>query len=123
VAREFGQLQAAVMDLLWSRGTPATVREVRAQLHPERELAYTTVLTVMETLYRQGWLRREPAGRAHRYQPVTSRVEHSVRRMRDALTASGDPSAALRRFVSAMSPSEADALRAALHRHISLGAS
>lgn len=65
-----GELEAVIMDRLWSRGEPATVREVLTDLRQHREIAYTTVLTVMDNLYRKGFLRREPAGRAYRYAPV-----------------------------------------------------
>ncbi len=43
------------------------VREMVEDLHNDRALAYTTVMTVMENLHRKGWLRRERDGRAWRY--------------------------------------------------------
>src|SRR2546421_657928 len=54
------------MDRLWARGEPATVREVLADLRGDRELAYNTVLTVMDNLVKKVWVRRERDGRAHR---------------------------------------------------------
>jgi predicted transcriptional regulator len=113
--RGFGDLEAAIMDRLWARGQPATVREVFTDL--DRDLAYTTVLTVVDNLYKKGWLRREPAGRAHRYEPTSSRGEYGARLMREALVESGDPAQALLRFVGEMSSAEADSLRAALAAH------
>src|SRR6266545_1366022 len=83
------------MDRLWARDEPATVRELHTDLSAQRRLAYTTVLTVVDNLYKKGWLRREPAGRAFRYRPVTSREEYSARLMHEALDASGNPAAAL----------------------------
>jgi predicted transcriptional regulator len=56
--RQFGELEAVIMDRLWERGRPALVREVLDDLRGDRPLAYTTVMTVMENLYRKGWLRR-----------------------------------------------------------------
>jgi len=102
------------MDLLWARDAPATVREVLTDLRPGRELAYNTVLTVMDNLYKKGWLGREPDGRAYRYTPTTSREEYGARLMRDALDDAGDPAQALVRFVGQMSVGETAALRAAL---------
>ena len=113
----FGDLEAAIMDRLWERGAPTTVREILEDLRPARELAYTTVLTVTDNLFKKGWLRREPDGRAHRYQPVLSREEYGARLLRDALDASGDPKLALRSFVGQMSAAETAALRAALRGH------
>ena len=113
----FGDLEAAIMDRLWDRGAPTTVREILQDLRPQRELAYTTVLTVTDNLFKKGWLRREPDGRAHRYEPVLSREEYVARLLRDALDASGDPRLAFRSFVGQMSPAETAALRAALRAH------
>ena len=61
--RQLGELEAVIMDRLWQRGTPALVREVLDDLRHDRPLAYTTVMTVMETLHRKGWLRRHRDGR------------------------------------------------------------
>lgn len=115
--RRFGELEAAVMDCLWSRDQPATVREVHTELSRSRQLAYTTVLTVLDNLYKKGWLRRQQDGRAHRYVPVAPREDYTAGLLRDALDTGGDPAAALQRFVGQMSPEEAVALRAALEAH------
>ena len=115
--RGFGELEAAVMDRVWSSPTPVTVRELLAALQSERPLAYTTVMTVMtvmDNLHRKGWLTREMDGRAYRYQAVRSREEHSASVMRRALADSSDEAATLVHFVQAMSPQEARALRQAL---------
>jgi predicted transcriptional regulator len=114
VVRGFGDLEAVIMDLLWSRDDSCTVREAHTDLQPRRELAYTTVLTVMDNLYKKGWLQRQPVGRAHRYTPTVSRGEYGARLMRDALTASGDAQQTLLTFVGDLSSAEAAAVRAAL---------
>ncbi|MEH1128208.1 BlaI/MecI/CopY family transcriptional regulator [Micromonospora sp. CPCC 206061] len=115
--RGFGELEAAIMDRLWVRGEPTTVREVLDDLRPERDLAYNTVLTVVDNLFKKGWLRRERAGRAHRFQPTASREEYGARLLRDALDEAGDPAEALVRFVGRMTADEAAALRRALQAH------
>jgi predicted transcriptional regulator len=112
--RGFGELESAVMAWLWDRGEPATVRDVHTSLGKQREIAYTTVLTVMDNLYKKGWLRREPVGRAHRYEPVANREQYGAQLMREALDASGDREQALLHFVGRMSLDEAVALRQAL---------
>jgi predicted transcriptional regulator len=71
--RQFGELEAVIMDRLWERRRPALVRELADDLREDRPLAYTTVMTVMENLYRKGWLRRHRGGRAWRYEPTGSR--------------------------------------------------
>jgi predicted transcriptional regulator len=112
--RGFGELEAVIMDRLWACGEPATVREVLTDLRRHREIAYTTVLTVMDNLYKKGFLRREAAGRAHRYTPVAGREQYVAHLMRQALDNSDDHAAALTHFVGRMTLEEAAALRAAL---------
>jgi predicted transcriptional regulator len=56
--RRFGELEAVIMDRLWELGRPALVREIVDDLLEDRALAYTPVMTVMDNLYRKGWLRR-----------------------------------------------------------------
>lgn len=115
--RGFGDLEAAVMDRLWSWEQPATVRELLADLHKDRDLAYTTVMTVMDNLHRKGWLTRDLDGRAYRYSPVSTRQEYSAELMRQALDGSGDNATTLLRFVDEMTDAEADAVRKALRKH------
>ena len=66
----FSDRELDVMAVLWSRGS-ATVAEVRDQL--QDELAYTTVLTVLQTLERKGHLRHEEQGKAYRYFSLVGR--------------------------------------------------
>ena len=112
--RGFGDLEAVIMDRLWTRGEPTTVREIHTDLSEHREIAYTTVFTVMDNLLKKNWLRREPAGRAHRYLPVMSREHYCAGLMREALHASGNPAGALLGLVEQMTPAEAAVLRTAL---------
>jgi predicted transcriptional regulator len=114
--RGFGELEAVIMDILWRRDGPATVRDVLEHLRADREIAYTTVMTVMDNLHRKGWLRREREGRAYRYEPVATREEYSAGLMREALTASEDPASTFVHFLSQIDPAESAALRAALGR-------
>jgi len=115
LVRQFGELEAVVMDRLWSYHRPVLVREVLDDLAAERPLAYTTVMTVMDNLRRKGWLRRELVGRAYRYEPVQTKDARSALLMREALTGSADKRTALVHFVDQLSAQEADALEAALH--------
>jgi predicted transcriptional regulator len=112
--RGFGDLEAAIMNRLWTRQKPATVREVLDDLRGDREFAYTTVMTVLDNLHRKGWLTRELDGRAYRYQPVSTKQEYSAELMRQALDSSGDNTSTLLRFVEEMTPAEAEAVQKAL---------
>ena len=112
--RQFGELEAVIMDRLWDWGRPALVRELVGELRPDRQLAYTTVMTVMENLYRKGWLRRERDGRAWRYEPTSSRSAYTAALMSDALSTSPDRRTALAHFVLQMSPHDVTLLQQAL---------
>jgi predicted transcriptional regulator len=112
--RRFGELEAVIMDRLWEQGRPMLVREMVEDLHGQRPLAYTTVMTVMENLHRKGWLRRERDGRAWRYEPTGSRSGYTAGLMNDALATSSDRRTALAHFVLQMSPHDAALLREAL---------
>jgi BlaI family penicillinase repressor len=71
---DLGQLQRAVMEILWSRGE-ATVHQVRDRLDRERELAYTTILTTLQKLERAGWLAHRAEGKSYVYVPKRSREQ------------------------------------------------
>ena len=103
------------MDVLWDRSTGAgvTVREVAEALR-DRELAYTTVMTVLDRLAGKGMVEREREGRAWRYRPAASREAHIARLMLDALDLAGSRDAALVRFARSVTGNEAEVLRAAL---------
>jgi predicted transcriptional regulator len=109
--RSFGELEAAIMDRVWLAGRPVLVREIWRGLRPEREPAYNTVLTVVEILYRKGWLTREKDGRAYRYQATVTREDYTAGLMDEALEASPDRAAALRSFVGRIGPAEARQLQ------------
>lgn len=102
------------MELLWEWERPATVREVVRGLADERDLAHTTVMTVLDRLARKGLLHREREGRAWLYRPAASREAYVAELMLDALDMTGDRDAALARFVRSVSGEEAAVLRGAL---------
>ncbi|MEV7869047.1 BlaI/MecI/CopY family transcriptional regulator [Streptomyces sp. NPDC088124] len=112
--RQLGELEAEIMHRLWAWGRPATARDVLTDLNKKRPLAYSTVKTVADILYRKGMLRREKEGRAWVYEPTGTRQQYTAALMQDALGGNPDPAGALVSFVEQITPEEADALRAAL---------
>ncbi|MDN5570179.1 MAG: BlaI/MecI/CopY family transcriptional regulator [Propionibacteriaceae bacterium] len=70
-----GDLEQAVMDALWQRSTPTSVRDVHDELQASRPIAYTTVMTVLDRLSKKGIVVRQLDGRAWLYEPARSRVE------------------------------------------------
>ncbi len=111
-----GELESAVMDILWTVPGPHRVRDVLERLAPQRTLAYTTVMTVLDNLHRKGWVQRTMDGRAYRYLPSATRAEVTARALRDLLDSSGDTEAVLLHFVRTVSERESAVLRDALGR-------
>jgi predicted transcriptional regulator len=78
VARELGWAQAEIMNVFWQKS--ATVPELLEAINKKRakkgaELAYTTVLTVVQRLHRRGLLERVPERRGFRYTPTQTREQ------------------------------------------------
>lgn len=69
--RPLGALELAVMETLWRR-SPASVRDVGEAL-AERGLAYNTLMTTLDRLYKKGLLEREKQSHAFYYRPVMDR--------------------------------------------------
>ena len=67
-----GPLETRLLELLWAQPSPATVRHIRRALP---ELAYTTIMTTLDRLYRKGLLLRDKDGRAFSYVPRYTRAE------------------------------------------------
>jgi len=110
----FGDLEAAIMDVIWAADRPLRVREVASKLHRQRPLAFNTVQTVLENLYRKGWLSRSRDGRAYCYVTLRSREEYVAGLLGEALAAARDPAATLVRLVEDLDQDEVAQLRAAL---------
>jgi len=68
----FGPLEIRVLEALWSRGTPGCVRDIQPQFPG---VAYTTLMTTLDRLFRKGTLKREKLGRAFFYCPKGSQEQ------------------------------------------------
>jgi predicted transcriptional regulator len=102
-----GELERTVMELLWARPDAATARDVSRALADDRDLAHTTVMTVLDRLAKKGVVLQQRADRAYRYAPAQSREEMTAALMLDALSAAPDGvrDAALAHFVGRIDPS------------------
>ena len=72
-----GDLQLAIMRVLWARGEAAAA-EVHAALHDERGLAPTTIATMLTKMEKKGVVDHRSQGRKYLYRPTVS--EDQVRR-------------------------------------------
>ena len=92
-ARVLRPQELQIMKVVWDKGR-VTVRDVYEALRERRQIAYTTVMTMMNTLETKGYLKKELDGRAFRYRPavperrvVTKMVKEFVERVFDGSTA------------------------------------
>ncbi|MEM7595313.1 MAG: BlaI/MecI/CopY family transcriptional regulator [Cyanobacteria bacterium P01_A01_bin.83] len=71
-----GPLEAEILDIVWNLKI-ATVKNVHDRIlqDPERELAYTSVTTVLQRLTQKGWLKCSKKGRAFSWQALISREQ------------------------------------------------
>ena len=78
-------LELEIMQVLWETG-PATVQTVQQQL--KRDLAYTTVQTMLTVLHRKNKVKRTLKDKAYIYRPAVSRTKftgHAVREFIDRM--------------------------------------
>ena len=108
------------MEQLWVAPEAAwfTVREVHEALAADRDIAYTTVMTVLDRLAKKDLVAQRREGRAFLYRPAASRPAMTADLMREALDefAEDDRRPALMAFVGEASTEERAALREALAR-------
>ncbi len=111
-----GELERAVMTVLWDHGPDQSVRQVLTHLRSTRDLAYTTVMTVLDRLAKKDLALRTRDGRAWLYSAGSTREELTAASMRVGLDTldSGDRQAAMLHFLGQADAAELDDLRAAL---------
>ncbi len=108
---QLGPLEERLLEVLWERGH-GTVREVVEGSC--QDLAYTTVMTTLDRLYKKNLLTREAEGRAFRYSPRITREElqrdAAGEAFRQLLDASPAPSLPLSYLVEILSERDAQLL-------------
>ncbi|MGC5585262.1 BlaI/MecI/CopY family transcriptional regulator [Ornithinimicrobium sp. W1665] len=110
-----GDLERVVMDALWTHGPDLTVRDVMERMEGTKELAYTTIMTVLDRLAKKGLAQRTRDGRAWRYTAASSREALAATALRSTLeNVQADRTLAMMHFLDDASPAELDDLRAAL---------
>jgi predicted transcriptional regulator len=79
-----GPLEWRVLEALWTREVPASVRDLTPGFP---DIAYTTLMTTLDRLHRKGVLSREKLGRAFVYRARLNRSEFESARAGDAVRA------------------------------------
>ncbi len=100
-------VELSILRALWELG-PATVRQVHEVLTAERDLAYTAVLKMMQTMVDKGLLQRDETGRSHIYRPSHAR-EHTLKHLVDDLLERAFGGSALDLLATTLSSRKLDA--------------
>ena len=115
------EVELELMNAVWDLGE-CTVKDVQAALSTERELAYTSVATMMKILEQKGIVKSRKAERAHTFRALVSRAEYesaSLKHLAENVFRGG-PSSMVMRLLDdqKIAPSELRAIRDLLEKRI-----
>lgn len=79
IGKVLGELESEVMKIIWQSKGPISVRTVTHNLQKKRQIAYTTVMTIMGRLTEKGILKRTELGKAYIYHPIYSKERFLAR--------------------------------------------
>ncbi|HTV22947.1 MAG TPA: BlaI/MecI/CopY family transcriptional regulator [Polyangiaceae bacterium] len=75
--KELTAVELEMMNVIWRIG-PCSVAQVQDSLRPQRELAYTSVSTVVRILEQKGYVTSEKQGRGHLYHAAVSKQSYQA---------------------------------------------
>ncbi|MHB1458060.1 MAG: BlaI/MecI/CopY family transcriptional regulator [Armatimonadota bacterium] len=109
-----------VMDIVWKRGN-ATVKEIQADLGPDRPLAITTICTLLFRMKEKGYVKAVEKGMAYVYHPLAKRDEVVRNKLGDLVDhILGGDVAPLATYIvenTDLTPSQIEALEAIIKSH------
>jgi predicted transcriptional regulator len=107
---ELGPLERAVMDVIWDGERDVTVRDV-LETRAGRGLAYTTVMTILDRLWKKGYVTRRRRGRAFAYRARVDRESYLEGLMDEVFANASDRREVLLGFVKGASDDDLAELR------------
>ncbi len=117
----FTEVELELMNAIWNLGE-CTVKEVQETLPEGRELAYTSVATMMKILEQKGALKSEKKDRAHTYKALVSRIDYERISLEHLKTNvfGGDPTSMVMRLLddSDLSKKEIEVIRGLLKERL-----
>ncbi len=117
----FTEVELQLMNAIWDLGE-CTVKDVQEALPKDRELAYTSVATMMKILEQKGALKSEKKDRAHTYNPLVTRAEYERISLEHLKTNvfGGDPTSMVMRLLdnSDLSQKEIETIRSLLNERL-----
>lgn len=111
LCRLLGHREACIMEVLWGR-RDVTVREILRAISKEEELAYTTVMTITDRLWKKGLLERRKEGKTYYYTPKSTKesfVTSCLRKVFDCFAPDMNR-AALSHFVDSLATTQPELL-------------
>ena len=79
IGKVLGELESEVMEIIWQCKEPVSVKVVTQNLQKKRQIAYTTVMTIMSRLADKGLLKCKKTGKAYIYQSAYSKDKFLTR--------------------------------------------
>jgi predicted transcriptional regulator len=79
--KELTAAELEMMNVIWRIG-PCSVAQVQDQLRPQRELAYTSVSTIVRILEQKGYVTSEKEGRGHLYDAAVSKEAYQAQSLK-----------------------------------------
>ena len=108
-----------MMNVLWRLG-PSSVHQVVEALRPQRELAYTSVSTIIRILEQKGYVLSKKEGRGHLYEAAVAKEAYQVASLQHLVSKvfDGTPTLLVQRLVDSeqLDPEELDRIRRALRK-------
>ncbi len=115
------EVELELMNVIWELGT-CTVKDVQTALPEDRDLAYTSVATIMKILEQKGALQSEKKERAHVYSPSLSRTDYELMSLRHLTTNvfRGNPNSMVMRLLddSDLTETELETIRQILEKRL-----
>jgi predicted transcriptional regulator len=110
-----GELESAVMEILWDRDAWTSGSDVHAALQDTHPVAYTTALTVLVRMCDKELVQRKRfTGRAYHFRATHSRAETAAARIHDVLADTSDRPAVLTQLIEHLDVTDRERLRALL---------
>lgn len=79
-----GQLSQKIMEAIWQKG-PSTVSAIKDALSLSKNPAYTTVATILDRLYKRGFLKRRVTGKSYLYSAAVSKERFAQKNVRSTI--------------------------------------
>lgn len=116
-SKELTAVELEMMNVIWRIG-PCSVAQVQEQLLPQRELAYTSVSTIVRILEQKGYVTSAKQGRGHVYGAAVSKESYQALSLKRIVRSvfDGAPSLLVQRLLAseALTPEELEQIRGLL---------